>query len=59
MPFRNQSAGIFSTLFFLLDELNAFVHRPRPEVDELNASSDLGEESVILYSVAGWKSHVL
>jgi hypothetical protein len=27
MPFRNQSAGIFVTLFFLLDELNAFLQR--------------------------------
>jgi hypothetical protein len=30
MPFRNQSAGIFVTLFFLLDELNAFLRRPAP-----------------------------
>jgi hypothetical protein len=30
MPFGNQSAGIFFMLLFLLDELNAFLHRHAP-----------------------------
>jgi hypothetical protein len=36
MPFRNQSAGV--TLFFLLDELNAFLQRHAREARRQHSS---------------------